>query len=463
VPSKNIMKRPGLARIHFPTGLGLLILLVAIGVGVYLVRTRTSVKSEAEESATPKQVQITNITDTSFTVSWISDAATTGSLKYGTDSKSVDQQVLDERDKLAGDTSKYEVHYITVKELTANTKYYFRLVADGKQFDNNGSLFEVTTGALLGTPPAADPVYGKILKASGQDAEGVVVYVSVAGGAPLSALAKNNGNWALSLSTARTADLASYLSYDTQATIENIRVQGASWGVADAVVTTLNDSPVPDITLGQSYDFRSLASAQETTQTTTTTENQADTTTSNFNLQSLSGTGEASQSGEVTLENPSFDGEVINATQPAFIGSGPAGTVLSIEINSETGYTGSVAIDENGEWEFIPPEGLEPGEHTVTIAYIDSQGLEQTISRSFVIAAAGESDQPAITATPSGETEPSPSATPTATPTASPAARTSMPATSGGVPEPGSLTPTWLLLIMGIGFLLGGAILKAKI
>jgi len=45
---------------------------------------------------------------------------------------------------------------------------------------------------------------------------------------------------------------------------------------------------------------------------------------------------------------------------------------------------------------------------------------------------------------------------------ASPAARTSMPATDAGVPAAGSLTPTWLLLIMGLGFLTGGGVLKIK-
>jgi hypothetical protein len=37
-----------------------------------------------------------------------------------------------------------------------------------------------------------------------------------------------------------------------------------------------------------------------------------------------------------------------------------------------------------------------------------------------------------------------------------------MPATDTGVPEPGSLTPTLILLIMGLGFLIGGGVLKIK-
>jgi hypothetical protein len=150
----------------------------------------------------------------------------------------------------------------------------------------------------------------------------------------------------------------------------------------------------------------------------------------------------------VTLENPSYEDEVLNATQPAFIGSGPPGTVLSIVINSDTTYTGSVTVDEEGEWEFTPPEGLEPGEHIITVTYIDTEGLEQALTRNFVVAAAGESDEPAITATPSGETDDT--------------SRTELPATDAGVPEPGTGEITLLMWLTGLGLLVGGVRLKNK-
>jgi len=104
-----------LSKIHFPTALGLFILLAAIGVGVYLVRTRTSSKAGAEASLTPKQVRITNVTDTGFSVSWVTDKATTGVVKHGTETNSLKQQVLDDRDKLSGDAGDFEVHHVTAK------------------------------------------------------------------------------------------------------------------------------------------------------------------------------------------------------------------------------------------------------------------------------------------------------------------------------------------------------------
>ena len=433
-------------KIHFPTALGLLILLVAVGLGIFFVKTRSGVKPETAAEIMPEQVRITNVSDTGFSVSWITSKETTGLIKFGEKVNELKQQALDDRDQLSGGEAAAAVHHVTLKNLLPTTKYYFKIESGGKQFDNKGKLFEMSTGAALGSPPTADPIYGTVLTQSGTPAEGVVVYINVANGAPLSALAKTGGNWALSLATARTADLGSYLTYDTQATIVNLLVQGGKQGTASAITTTTNDNPVPEITLGKSHDFRTLAQA-ETPTVDQPTASPSGESKSGFSALNPSIAQVATQSGEVTLENPSFEGEIINATQPAFIGSGPAGTVLAIEINSENTYTGSVTINEDGTWEFTPPQGLTPGEHSVAINYIDTNGEEQSLTRNFVIAAAGTSDVPAITATQSGQT-------------ATGAARTKMPATDSGIPKPGTFEVTLIMLLTGLGLVVGGLKIK---
>lgn len=447
-----MINKPKINKIHFPTALGLLILFIAVGLGIFFIKTRSGVSPETTGQITPEQVRITNVSDAGFSVSWITGKEVTGLIKLGEKATELKQRVLDDRDQLSGSEAAVEVHHVTAKNLLPTTKYYFKIESGGKQFDNKGKLFEVTTGTALGSPPAADPIYGLVLTQSGTPAEGVVIYINIANGAPLSALAKTNGNWALSLSTARTADLGSYLTYDTQATIVNLLVQGGKQGTASAITTTTNDNPVPEISLGKSHDFRVEALAETPTINQPTATDSGETISGFSALNPLisevaAENGLPEETGEVTLENPSFEGEIINATQPAFMGTGPAGTVLSIEINSENTLTGSVTIDENGSWEFTPPEGLEPGEHSVTISYIDSYGDEQMLSRSFMIAQAGETEMPAITATPSGKI-------------ATDTGRTSMPATESGIPKPGSLELTLLMLLTGLGLLIGGLKIK---
>lgn len=431
-------------KFHFPTALGLLILLVALGVGLYWAKNKTAPTNVG--AGAPKQVRLTNVVDTGFTVSWITDQATSGKIKLGTESNSLKTEVLDDRDQISGETGSFETHHLTSKNLKPNTKYWFKIDSGGKSFDNQGKPFEVTTGPTLGSPPPADPIYGTVMTATQTPAEGSLVYINLANAAPLSALAKSGGHWAMSLSTARTSDLKSFLSYDTQATLVNLLVQGGRQGTAPAITTTANDSPVPVIVLGQSHDFRAQASTlPDLTAPPATAGGQTATGFSALNPL-IAQTQPATPSGTVTLENPGLDGEVINATQPAFIGSGPPGTVLAIEIHSTDSYTGTATINPDGDWEFIPPQGLSAGTHTITIAYLDSSGAEQTLSRSFVIAAAGESEAPAITATPSGATADS--------------GRTAMPSTSSGVPQPGAGDLSWLLFLAGLGLVIGGLHLK---
>ncbi|MEA3355457.1 MAG: Ig-like domain-containing protein [Patescibacteria group bacterium] len=441
---------PG-SKFHFPTALGLFILLVAVGVGLFLVKTKTGVKIGTDESFIPKQVRITNVNETGFTVSWLTNGSINGLVKYGSESNSIKQSALDDRDQMTGESGKFEVHYVTVKNLSPSTNYFFKLESGKKQFDNNGKPFEIVTGAVLGTPPAADPVYGTILSSSGSGAEGVIVYLNMPNAAPMSALAKTNGNWALSLSMARTSDLGSYLVYDTQATMINILVQGGSVGNSPVITTTSNDSPVPDITLGKSHDFRDVVD-ESINNLDASTDVDSEPSNSGFDLAPVaSGSAMITESGEITLDNPSFEGEIINATQPAFIGTGLPGTVLSITVNSQNAYTGSTTIDEDGSWEFIPSEGLEPGEHEVTVNYIDSEGDEKTLTRSFLIAAAGESEVPAITATESGSVGSTLSG------------RTELPSTESGVPDPGTWEVTLMMLLTGVGLVFGGVIIKNRI
>lgn len=435
-------------KIHFPTALGLFLLLMAVGIGFYFVKTRSATTNVSGSAAAPKQVRLTNVTDSGFSVSWVTDQAATGKIKLGTDEKNLKNSILDDRDQLSGEVGNFEIHHLTTKNLQPDTKFYFKIESNGNAFDNQGKPFEITTGPALGNPPPADPVYGTIMTSGKTPAESVVVYINLANAAPMSALVKSAGNWAVNLSTVRTTDLKNYLNYDSQASIINILVQGGKLGTAPAITTTANDNPVPEIILGQSHDFRNQTMAATNTQAgPAEATSSGKTESTGFSLDPLiAETNLATPSGTVTLDNPSVSGEIINATQPAFMGSGPPGTVLAIEIHSDT-YTGTATIDQSGDWEFIPPQGLSVGNHSISIAYLDAEGVEQTLTRNFVIAAAGESEIPAIVATPSATV-------------ASNSGRTSMPSTASGVPHPGGAETSLLLLLTGFGLIIYGLQLK---
>ena len=452
-----------------PTILGLLILLIGVTAGVILISQGTSRFLRASPEITPKQVKITNISENSFTVSWTTDTQTAGFVKYGSD-KELPFIAKDERDESTEESGNFLTHHVTLKELKSATVYYFKIFSAGKAFDNNGQEYQATTAPkteeLL---PKNDVAYGNIIKPDGSPAGEVIVYLSLANATPQSTLTKPSGNWVIPLNVIRSDNLIGYVAYDREASIEEIFVQGASLGTATGVAVTKYDSPMPTITLGQNFDFRKSDLVQ------TKTPGESDQITPSPGRLPFEATTSPTPATEKALEiiNPD-QGEELNILEPEFLGTGPAGETLTIEVNSPQSFSDEITIGDDGDWSWNPPDSLTPGEHTITVTLADGRSL----SRLFTILAAESSDLPSFTATPSATITPSPTPTPspattpsltvtptptttlTPTPTTTAAATpTTMPSTESGVPESGILTPTFLfsitgILVIGLGILL---------
>ncbi|MGB9637620.1 MAG: Ig-like domain-containing protein, partial [Microgenomates group bacterium] len=296
-------------------------------------------------------------------------------------------------------------------------------------------------------------------------ANGAIVYLSIANAITQSALTDNDGNWMIPLATARTTDLKDFVNYDRNAQVEEIFVQG-DLQTATATLTTNNDNPTPDITLGQTYNF--LGQMPQTTPTLAP--NKQTFEESLPQISSSSGFSEINNQ-DLTIIFPA-DKEQVNNPLPEFLGTGPKGQKLEIKIESAQVISSQVIPDSQGQWRYSPTIALAPGEHTITVSYTDSHGFLKKVSRSFVVLAAGSSQLPSFTATPSGQTT-TPTQTPTLTPTLLPSItpsliptatptlpyRTSLPSTESGTPTPGTILPTKLLFSAGFATLLFGAVL----
>jgi len=454
---------------RLPTIVGLLLVLTAITGGVVLIKKGPNLFLRAAPELTPTQIKITNVNDTSFTISWITDEATSGFIKYGLD-KNPNFTAADDRDQLSGNTESFLTHHVTVKNLKPSTTYFFKIGSGGKIFDNNDQAYQIKTASIISSsPPSNDVAYGTVVDQNNNPIEGVIVYLSLANSNPASSLTKSSGSWVIPLNLIRSADLSVYTTYDKDASIEEIFIQASTTGTATVVATTKNDSPMPKITLGQNFDFREIAEAKTTIPEEEQEPQPEATPTSKFSLEEANPS--VTPSGELTITNPEAQ-EEINTQKPQFLGTGPVGETLTITIESPATYSGVISADQSGNWKWTPPENLETGEHTVTVSYTDNNGIIQKIAKSFTVLAAGESSMPAMTASPSGETttsgesspsaEVSPTSTPTATPTISStdSGRTSMPSTESGVPTSGYLTPTFLIFIMGTSFIFMGLFLR---
>lgn len=490
---------PNLMQKRIPTLLGLGFLVIGLIVGVVFIGRGSGIFApRATPETTPKQVHISNITDTTFTVSFLTDSATTGVVEYGTTENDLESVAQDDRAAVSANATALQTHHITARGLTAGTTYYFLIkTGSGSLFDNNGSVFSVMTAKKAGTPVAAKTIYGTVLSPSGAPASEGIVYVTPEGAEELSTRLSENGTWALPLSNARTPDGSNYASI-TDSTPLRVFVQSKN-----AAETISHISPVskaqPVTTLsfvaGKATEVAS-AVAESTTETITvetsnevavipedTTESDSDTTTTGeVDMTSSTGSSSAQKSSktsrtsflaEESTSSAALDEstivllesavpEELTTTTPVIKGKAAANVEVTIDVHSDTQISDTVTTDQQGNFEIDISEyeqELEPGEHTVTYSYSDPiSGETVTKTKTFtVLAQASSTEQPYGTGNPYpiGGTATA-SASPTSTTSATASPRTTIPSTSSGVPVSGAVGTTLALIFGGAFFIISG-------
>jgi hypothetical protein len=452
-------------KVRIPTILGILVLVIGVIVGVFLVQSRQIFRLRASPEITPRNIQKTNISDTTFTISWVTDKSTEGFIRWGNSPSNLDKTAT------SSPANASSTHSITVYGLSASTSYYFRINSDGTNFDNDGIPWEVKTGTRLDSPPSAVVISGTILTQTDSPAQNVLVYAKIGGGSMLSTVTSENGTWAIPVSSARNQSLDSNISIDEASTLVEISVQAGSSGVASAQIYPQSAKPAPDITIGEVYDFTNLPPSESLDLPESSIDMpESATKSSGFQL------SEDINKESVTLEGVK-EGDVVTTTEPEFFGEGPPGTELLITVESDP-QSENVEVNSNGFWRWSPPEGLEEGIHKITITWRDTEGILQTLTRSFTVSA---QEGPAFTATPSASPTPTRTPTetpiPTVTPTTQPGATTTPTQTPTNTPTPTRATttpaeitlpngekpgiglPTIALLLLGTGFLVIASVL----
>jgi hypothetical protein len=439
---------------RIPTILGLLLLIGGI-FGAYYYFQNSSSKVGAE--FTPQKIRITNIADNKFSVSWVSDEATTGSVEYGKTGEKLTTKKMDDRD--SGSTQgSYTTHHVTIEGLQPSTQYSFRIVVGEKstRFDNAGSPYSTSTGPVVGATPTSQNFYGSVQQPSKQPASGALVYVTLPGGATASSLVSESGNYAITLSTMRASDLRSYVTYDPTATIVSVTVEsGKQQSVAS--VTLANSAPVPTITVGQNAEFLTIPEVPAVAEVIPeATDESKPQTPSIFNVEPLAETPDvnAVTNGSVTILNPKESGETLATLRPEFRGAGSKGTTLSIALTGQKAVSDTLQVATDGTWSWAPVIDLKAGKQKISVSYVDSSGSTQKVEREFTISATKAGIDPAFVSSPSAST-----ASKTATPSATP--RNVMPDTTDGTPVTGVIENTLLTAGLGVVIMIVGAVLLA--
>ena len=436
--------------IKIPTALGIfLVLALVVGMSLFFERISRQ-ETVASTSIQPKEVQITNVTDTSFAVVWITDTSATGAVAVSSTALT-NQTFFDERDT-TGKLGKYLTHSVIVRGRKPESDHTIKILSNGKSYSGDGPSYRIRTPTELTTSTnGLEPSYGTVLTADNQPAYGALVFVTVEDSQVFSTIVKPSGSWIVPLNILRIRDLTAFVT-PTDRMTETIIVR-SDGEEATAITDTLNDSPVPDIVLGKTYDFRKQQAKAPPDLLLAQTQPQA--------VLGESTDAQSIRTPKVTLIKPA-QGDNLPTFYPLVSGSGVPGKVVSITLGIIKPIGGSTVIGSDGMWQFTPPKALAPGKQSVTITTPDAKGKPVAITHAFQILKSGT--QVLGEATPSGTLSPTPSltttpvatTTPTVLPT--PISQSTGSSTLAGQPIPtsGTTFPTLLLIIAGFGLFISG-------
>jgi len=430
---------------RIPTLLGILLIVIGVGITSYLVKTGVILTSKAGPSETAQNIRISNVTDSSFTVSFTTEALVIGSINFGKD-KNLGQTALDNRDG-QGSLKEHKIHYITVKNLDSSSDYYFSITSGSKEFLQKAQPFIVKTApASSGHSPIEKTVKGEIVMPNGKSPKEAIVYLNSDNSQTLSTLVREDGFYSLSANSLKTENLTSYFTFSSK-TIFRLLVVGKDSLTSNAKFNGSETEELPPITLGNDYDFIQSNLSIATSSAST-------------GFSSLP--AQESTAGKIPKINIPKNNQTFTDSQPKFSGTALPNSTVEITIHSDDNIKAQATTDAYGNWSFRPPSALSPGGHTITIITRDASGILKTLTQSFTVFASGTqvnesatpSATPVVKPTSVPISTPIPTSVPTIIPTV-PVSPTLAPIATitpviSPVPSPGNSTPI-IFGLFGIG------------
>lgn len=368
-----------------PTALGMTLIIMGLSITTLLTNRQTVFQIGAQVNTQPQEVRITNLSDTSFTITYTTISPTSGFVNYGLD-KSLGQTSFDEKDAFKK-LQNHTVHSIRLNSLSPSTKYYFSIKSGDETYLNNNQHFEVKTAPTFDISSLSDSISGKIILPDSSPPKEAIVYIKSDNTQALSTLVSNDGSYKINLNNLLNASLTSPLALSNNSTLQ-ILVLGDSL-TSSASIYYFQKDTMPTITLTNNYDFRE-------------------------NLEKTS-SNSATPNGFPSFKNASLvkpvnknleiltpkENQTVNSQTPDLKGTALPNQDIQITIHSKELIETSVTTDANGNWSYQPTTSLEPGVHTITVSAKDSTGKIKTIAQTFTVDGSLPTPTPTITPTPS--------------------------------------------------------------
>jgi len=120
----------------------MIVLIIAIPFTIAALQLVLDIGSEADETKHPKEIVVSNITESSAVISWTTQTETEGYVKYGTSADNLNLLGSDKRDLGKETAEAYKEHIVEVINLSPTTTYHIQVYADGETQDTYIAQFQ---------------------------------------------------------------------------------------------------------------------------------------------------------------------------------------------------------------------------------------------------------------------------------------------------------------------------------
>lgn len=308
-----------------------------------------------------KNWQIVNVSPYQVSVYWSTQEKSISYLLYG-ENNSFMVPVYDDRD--TKDIQEKRIHhYVTLKNLKPNQKYYFSFVVDNKRINNQSFYFKTPLTFL--SQSRNNPIAGVLLKENlTPQSQAIVILNTQDDVFPIATLTKETGEWLLAINSFYDKNYLEKKIDENQVVNISIITEDKKLTTIKGRIKELNKSDITSI-VGKNYDM-----------------------TYNGKVLGVQDNKLTNQKKNIDLFYP-VEGSLIPGKRPIIKGKALPFKKVSIEISAKKTVVSEVKADEDGNWSYFLTEDLDLGNNQIIIKTIDENGKKISIKRNFMIVTSG--------------------------------------------------------------------------
>ncbi len=234
-----------------PTFLGIITLLITASTGFLYFSYYQ--KQHQQQITQIKNLKVVNLTTTSASITWQTDKPSSGVLNYGL-TQSLGQQTKDDR----GDKPRL-THLITLKKLSPDTVYYYRILTTDKS-----KLQQLKTPQKIATdqnlPNLPQFIQGSVVDGSDNPNGDTVVFLNIEGALPQAVSVSAKGNFLFVLKDLIGEKLTNYFDLQTKTSAQLNLTNGLLDSTVQLTFPLMNPI-LPTLYLGQNIDLKAYTAS----------------------------------------------------------------------------------------------------------------------------------------------------------------------------------------------------------